>query len=79
MAITIELAPDIQAELARQAASQGLEIDTYAAGLLADAARSAPLSEKVIDAIERFRSFGKNNGLTLGGMTIRELRREARP
>jgi hypothetical protein len=37
--ITIELAPELEAELARQAASQGIGIDAYAAGLLKDAAR----------------------------------------
>ena len=30
-------------------------------------------------AIERLMIFGKKHGLTLGGMTIRELREEARP
>jgi hypothetical protein len=88
MTITIELAPKLQAELARQAATQGIGIDAYAAGLLEDAARlpfssaepqpSAP-SREVVEAIERLRSFGKTHGLSLGGMTIRELRHEARP
>jgi hypothetical protein len=36
MSITIELAPELQVELARQAATQGVKIDVYAAGLLAD-------------------------------------------
>ncbi len=31
------------------------------------------------EAIERLRTFGKKHGLSLGGMTIRELRHEARP
>lgn len=31
------------------------------------------------EAIECLRTFGKKNGLSLGGMTIRELRHEARP
>ena len=31
------------------------------------------------DAIERLKTFGKTHGLSLGGMTIRELRDEARP
>lgn len=35
--------------------------------------------ERRRDAIDRLRSFGKNHGLSLGGMTIRELRDEARP
>ena len=88
MTITIELAPELQAELARQAATQGVGIDTYAAVLLDDAAHrpvapdepqsSAP-SREVVEAIERLRSFGSAHGLSLGGMTIRELRHEARP
>ena len=31
------------------------------------------------DAIERLKTFGRKHGLSLGGMTIRDLRREARP
>jgi hypothetical protein len=31
------------------------------------------------DAIERLRGFGKTHRLSLGGMTIRELRHKARP
>ncbi|HXJ41776.1 MAG TPA: hypothetical protein VNH18_21040 [Bryobacteraceae bacterium] len=31
------------------------------------------------EAIECLRTFGKKHGLSLGGMTIRELRHEARP
>lgn len=31
------------------------------------------------EAIERLRTFGKAHGLSLGGMTIRELRDQARP
>jgi hypothetical protein len=88
MTITIELAPEIQAELARQAAAQGIKIDVYAAGLLEDAAhrpvasdrpQPSPPAREVVEAIDRLRSFGKTHGLSLGGMTIRELRHEARP
>ena len=31
------------------------------------------------EAIERLRTFGKTHGLSLGGLTIRELRHEGRP
>jgi hypothetical protein len=31
------------------------------------------------EAIERLKNFGKTHGLSIGGMTIRELRHEARP
>jgi hypothetical protein len=39
---------------------------------------TAPAKD-VVEAIERLKAFGKTNGLSLGGMTIRELRNEARP
>ena len=35
--------------------------------------------EKRREAIACLMAFGKTHGLTLGGMTIRELREEARP
>jgi hypothetical protein len=88
MTITIELAPELQAELARRAAANGVEIDVIAASLLEDAARrdaardktrAVPPAGEVVDAIERLKNFGKTHGLSLGGMTIRELRHEARP
>jgi hypothetical protein len=83
MTITIDLAPEVQAELARRAAQQGVGIDAYAASLLKEAAyrpaaAEAP-SQEVIEAVERLKNFGKTHGLSLGGMTIRELRDEARP
>jgi Arc/MetJ-type ribon-helix-helix transcriptional regulator len=36
-------------------------------------------SEQRREAIERLKTFGRRHGLSLGGMTIRELRDEARP
>jgi len=62
--------------------------DVYAAGLLEDATRrpvapdgsqASPPAAEVVEAIERLKSFGKSHGLSLGGMTIRELAHEARP
>jgi hypothetical protein len=79
---------EVQAELARQAATQGVKIDAYAAGLLEDAVhrpiardkpQASPPAGEVVEAIERLKSFGKTHGLSLDGMTIRELRHEARP
>jgi hypothetical protein len=37
------------------------------------------VDQERVEAIERLRNFGKTHGLSLGGMTIRELRHEARP
>ena len=92
MKITIDIAPELQAELARQAARQGVAIGAHAASLIERAARlpnmpaavtdkpqsSAP-SREVFEAIETLKGFGKAHGLSLGGITIRELRHEARP
>ena len=36
-------------------------------------------AERRMEAIDRLMSFGKSHGLSLAGMTIRELRAEARP
>jgi hypothetical protein len=88
MTIRIELEPELEAELARRAATQGVKIDVYAAGLLEDTAhlpvapdkpRISPPAAEVVEAIERLMNFGKTHELSLGGMTIRELRHEARP
>jgi len=92
MSITIELAPELQAELVRQAATRGVGVDAYAASLIEIAARlsivpatvadnpqPSALSHEVVEAIETLKGFGKTHHLSLGGMTIRELRHEARP
>jgi hypothetical protein len=89
MTITIELAPELQAELARQAATRGVGLDAYAASLIESAARlrKAPISvadnpgpsREVIEAVETLKGFGRAHRLSLGGITIRELRHEARP
>lgn len=39
MTITIEITPEIEAELAAQAAARGLDVKTYATNLLEEAAR----------------------------------------
>jgi hypothetical protein len=88
MTITVDLRPEVQAELARQAAAHGSAVEAYAASLLEEAAnrpalpdepKASPPAKDVVEAIERLKVFGKTHGLSLGGMTIRELRHEARP
>jgi hypothetical protein len=89
MTVTIELAPELQAELARQAATQGVGIDAYASRLIEEAAQRSGIaadkrqslrpSPELVEAIETLKSFGKTHGLSLGGMTIRDLCHEARP
>ena len=84
MTITLEIRPELQAELARQAAARGSAIETYVAKLLEEAVvprrhRSPPPAMDLADAIEQLKTFGRTHGLSLDGMTIRELRHEARP
>jgi hypothetical protein len=39
----------------------------------------APVAASVVEACERLKTFGKSYGLSLGGLTLRELRHAARP
>lgn len=84
MTITVDITPEIQAALSRQAAAQGRAIEAYAASLLEQAVHLAGKPETtpakdVLEAIERLRDFGKTHRLSLAGLTIRELRHQARP
>ena len=82
MTITLNISPEVQAELARQAAAHGMGINAYAAGLLEEAAH-APADKPVFDK-ERVQAAGArirelSKGVTLGGLTIRQLIDEGRP
>ena len=85
MTITVDIRPEVRAALASQAAAHGRAIEAYVASLLEDAAHvpttqeSAPAAASVVEACERLKTFGKKHGLSLGGLTLRELRHEARP
>jgi hypothetical protein len=45
MTITIEVRPEVEAELAAQAAARGMDVSSYAANLLEEAAKPAPRQE----------------------------------
>ena len=83
MTITLDLPQEVQAELASQAAAHGMGIDAYAASLLKQAvyptARACPQvfdKERARVAGARIRELCK--GVTLGGLTIRQLIDEGR-
>jgi hypothetical protein len=84
MTITVDIRPEVQAELARQAAAHGRALEAYAASLLEDAAHvAADMHAPTFDK-ERARAAGERirelrTGVTLGGLTIRELIDEGRP
>jgi len=83
MTITVDIRPEVQAELARQAAAHGLAIEAHAASLLEEAvhlpsaSHPAPDKERAQAAGARIRELRK--GVTLGGLTVRELIDEGRP
>jgi hypothetical protein len=52
MTVTINIKPELQAELARQAAAQGIAIDAYAAQLLEDAAHLPSPKSVSADALQ---------------------------
>ena len=63
MIITIEIKPEVQAELATQAAARGMDLPAYAAAILEQVAQPAPLEpknrsieefEKTLDRIAQF-------------------------
>jgi hypothetical protein len=82
--ITLDIRPEVQAELARQAAVHGRALEAHAASLLEEAVHlPAATSQPAFDK-ERARAAGARirelrKGVTLGGLTIRELIDEGRP
>ncbi len=63
MIITVEIKPEVQAELATQAAARGMDLPAYAAAILEQVAQPAPLEpknrsieefEKTLDRIAQF-------------------------
>jgi hypothetical protein len=84
MIITVDIRPEVQAELARQAAARGSALEIYAADLLESVVHlpsverpSAYDKDRALAAAARIRELRK--GVTLGGLTIRELIDEGRP
>jgi hypothetical protein len=60
MSITIDIKPEVQAELTRQAAAQGRGLEAYAAGLLEEAVRlpSGPAqAANLVDLCEPIRGL----------------------
>ena len=81
--ITVDIKPEVKAELARQAAARGSVIETYAASLLEEAAHLSAGAEGPSFDKKRAQAAGARirelrNGVTLGGQTIRELIDEGR-
>ena len=63
MTITVDIRPEVQAELARQAAAQGRALEAYAASLLEEAVHVPPerlprrTGQELIDACAKVRGL----------------------
>ena len=83
MTITVDIRPEVQAELAQQAAARGRAIEAYAASLLEEAVRlpaasNRPAFDKDVRK-PRGRASGVAQRVYARGLTIRELIAEGRP
>jgi len=82
--MTIILTPE-QEQVLREAIKSGLAHNTDEAldqaleALRERFPHEAPADASVVEAARRLGTFGKRHGLSLGGLTIKELLRESRP
>jgi len=77
--ITLDISPELWAELARQAAAHGCALEAYAASLLKEALHDpAAVSDKRRSQAAGARIRELRKGIILGGLTIRELIDEGR-
>jgi hypothetical protein len=80
MDLTLHIPDDVVPAL--KAKASGLPLEAFAEQVLLERIRDegaqAPDSS-VAEAARRLGTFGKRHGLSLGGMTIRELLNESRP
>jgi hypothetical protein len=65
MTITVDIRPEVQAELARQAAASGMGIDAYAASLLEEAAHLPAGGHPAPPAKDMVELFAPLRGLNL--------------
>ena len=83
MTIVVEIQPEVQAEIARQAALQGRAVEAHAASLLEAAVQVPPAQSEIVFDLKRAKEAAARirelrEGVTLGGLTIRELIDEGR-
>jgi hypothetical protein len=84
MTITVNITPEVQAELACQATAHGRAIEVYAASLIEEAVRIPAGAHRLAFDKERAQAAAARirelrQGVTLDGLTIRELIDEGRP
>jgi hypothetical protein len=73
--------PEVEASINRRLETGSFREadDVILQALISSETQTQPSNEKRTEAIDRLMSLGKKHGVTLGGMTIRELCDEVRP
>ncbi len=80
--MTIQITrPEVEALINQRLQTGGFKDaeDVILHALQASEAHQPPTEDQRREAIERLKTFGKTHGLSLDGITIRELRDQARP
>ena len=65
MTITLDIRPEVQAELARQAAAQGRALESYAATLLEEAVHLPAVAPRELAAKDMVELFAPLRGLNI--------------
>lgn len=76
MQVTVQLAPELQAQLAAEAQARGLALDLYIVDKLEQLYRPVRDKKAVSEAVDAIRALRKGN--TLGGIPIAEFINEGR-
>jgi hypothetical protein len=78
MTITVEIRPEVQAELARQAAAQGRAIEAIAADLLEEAV-DLPTRQSAAEQFDNLSDFLLNSPFAGAGLNLERSRDLPRP
>lgn len=78
----VNLTPELEAKLARSAARQGRDpgelVQDALAQYFGEDVGKQPTSPQA-EAMRRLATFGQRHGLSLGGITVKQLLEESRP
>jgi hypothetical protein len=78
MTVKLELTPDVQAGLLAQAQANGLSLEAYAELVLSERSRTKSRPDLTRSQIAGQRIRELREGVTLGGISIKELIEEGR-
>lgn len=78
MTLTVELPPEVQAALIDQAQNSGLSLESFVEYVLRERSRTTPQPSLTRSQLAGQRIRALRKGVTLGGISIKELIEEGR-